>query len=105
MIINVQNMGGYYLVMEFIEGSVVNLIIGKDVDNVGMGISMEFDIKKIVVFRKNGNVIRDLNEMSREEIRVYEKYKKLVGYGDKFISVLKYRSRYVDWIFMWVYFC
>jgi len=37
--------------------------------------------------------------MSREEIKVYEKYKKLVGYGDKFISVLKYRSKYVERIY------
>jgi len=92
MIINVQNMDGYYLVMEFIEGSVVNLVIGKDVD---MRINMGFGIEKVVVFRRNGDVIRDLDEMNREEVRVYEKYKKMVGYGDKFISVLKYRSKYV----------
>ena len=92
MIINIQNMDGYYLVMEFIEGSVVNLVIGKDVD---MRINMGFGIEKVVVFRRNGDVIRDLDEMNREEVRVYEKYKKMVGYGDKFISVLKYRSKYV----------
>jgi len=94
MIINIQNMDGYYLVMEFIEGSVVNLVIGKDVD---MRINMGFGIEKVVVFRRNGDVIRDLDEMNREEVRVYEKYKKMVGYGDKFISVLKYRSKYVVW--------
>jgi len=89
MIINVQNMGEYYLVMEFIEGSVVNLIIGNDMD-------IGFNIDKVIVFRKNGDTIRDLGKMSKEEIRIYNKYMKLVGYGDKFISVLKYRSEYVD---------
>ena len=99
MIINVQNMGGYYLVMEFIEGSVVNLVIGKDVDkcvNLGVDVDMGFNIEKVIVFRKNGDVIRDLWKMNKEEIRVHEKYMKLVEYSDKFVSVLKYRSEYVD---------
>ena len=96
MIINVQNMGGYYLVMEFIEGSVVNLIIGKDVDIGFDNIDTKFNIEKIVVFRKNGDVIKDLSEFSKEEIRVYKKYMKLIEYGDKFVSVLDYRSRYVE---------
>ena len=96
MIINVQNMGGYYLVMEFIEGSVVNLVIGKDVDIRFDNIDTKFNIEKIVVFRKNGDVIKDLSEFSKEEIRVYKKYMKLIEYGDKFISVLDYRSRYVE---------
>jgi len=81
-IINVQNMDGYYLVMEFIEGSVVNLVISDC-------------IEKVFVFRKNVDVIIDLGEMNREEVKVYEKYRKMVGYGDKFVSVLKYRSEYV----------
>jgi len=96
MIINVQNMGGYYLVMEFIEGSVVNLIIGKDVDIGFDNIDTKFNIEKVVVFRKNGDVIKDLSEFSKEEIRVYKKYMKLIEYGDKFVSVLDYRSRYVE---------
>ena len=96
MIINVQNMGGYYLVMEFIEGSVVNLIIGKDVDIGFDNIDTKFNIEKVVVFRKNGDVIKDLSEFSKEEIRVYKKYIKLIEYGDKFVSVLDYRSRYVE---------
>jgi len=96
MIINVQNMGGYYLVMEFIEGSVVNLVIGKDVDIRFDNIDTKFNIEKIVVFRKNGDVIKDLSEFSKEEIRVYKKYMKLIEYGDKFVSVLDYRSRYVE---------
>jgi len=89
--------------MEFIEGSVVNLVIGKDVDkcgslgvDMGKGMGMGFNIEKVIVFRKNGDTIRDLEKMNREEIRIYNKYMKLVGYGDKFISVLKYRSEYVD---------
>jgi len=61
MIINVQNMGGYYLVMEFIEGSVVNLIIGKDVDIGFDNIDTKFNIEKVVVFRKNGDIIKDLS--------------------------------------------
>lgn len=96
MIINVQNMGGYYLVMEFIEGSVVNLIIGKDVDIGFDNIDTKFNIEKVVVFRKNGDIIKDLSEFSKEEIRVYKKYMKLIEYGDKFVSVLDYRSRYVE---------
>jgi len=96
MIINVQNMGGYYLVMEFIEGSVVNLIIGKDVDIGFDNIDTKFNIEKVVVFRKNGDIIKDLSEFSKEEIRVYKKYIKLIEYGDKFVSVLDYRSRYVE---------
>ena len=99
MIINIQNMDGYYLVMEFIEGSVVNLVIGKDVDkcvNLGVDVDMGFNIEKVIVFRKNGDVIRDLWKMNKEEIRVHEKYMKLVEYSDKFVSVLKYRSEYVD---------
>jgi len=96
MIINVQNMGGYYLVMEFIEGSVVNLVIGKDVDIGFDNIDTKFNIEKVVVFRKNGDVIKDLSEFSKEEIRVYKKYMKLIEYGDKFVSVLDYRSRYVE---------
>ena len=100
MIIN-DNMCGYYLFMEFIEDSVVNLVIGKDADKcgslgVGVDMGMGFNIEKVIVFRKNGDTIRDLGKMSNEEIGIYNKYMKLVGYGDKIISVLKYRSEYVE---------